>query len=665
MYGDKKANSTLAAAAYLPIFTLLFLFVFLRNDYYRPSTLHLKADIRSADRLNIQWDSGRGFNSSEMLEYSVSAKPQQGPVFLPLSSKKSGDWHTVEINLPLPQLKLKALRISGDRREGLIRNLELSISLPETGETVLHKIFAGPEREHLYREAIHEKTRKSSAVLIMLQALLALLLTWISSEAWNALRNEWTGSFGGTVKRIFYEDRRWTFWAFTAISASSFLFWLAGNWPAAMDTDSLFCWLSVKTLVFSNHHPYLQQVMFVLFSQIWDSVALVAVTQVILTACIGSYGFYYLVKKGLAWYIVVPFFVIFAVSIQVCTNTIHLRKDTIFSILTLFWSLYIFHLYFNRGAERFGVKKIIILSSLFVLLVMTRNNGIVYLVSIPAVFLVLRLMPRRAFAMFMGATLLLLIVLKIVIPRATDIEKNTNHVMGPMCMMINPVAALFVNKTYYSDDYAGDIMTIERIIPIEEIRKKYTPETSSPLVFSPKNRATWSDDTSLLRGLYRLYFVRMAQNIPIFIGDRSQLFLKLMTFPRDNFKELSKYRPLRNGHPLYKNPDKSSLWYIEYSPLNHDIMRMCSRLYRFTRTGINNFLFFNTLISTLCLMLVLIGYKRYPASAAVSFLYLSHIAFLFFILPAASSRYLYFVSLYSNFFIPFLLLEHRMRKMKP
>ncbi|MBD3306800.1 hypothetical protein GF339_10265, partial [candidate division KSB3 bacterium] len=143
-----------------------------------------------------------------------------------------------------------------------------------------------------------------------------------------------------SLRSIFWKDKKIVFWAYFLIATGVFAVWLLGQWPGGMTPDSFWSWDQTLSLSFDDWHPYLYQVYLLMLRQFADSPATVAVFQILLTAGVGSYIFYFCIRQGVNWLYTLPFFLLFITSIPIGVYNITLWKDIPWSlclVLTAFW----------------------------------------------------------------------------------------------------------------------------------------------------------------------------------------------------------------------------------------------------------------------------------------------------------------------------------------
>lgn len=221
-----------------------------------------------------------------------------------------------------------------------------------------------------------------------LQVLFALLTTWIVASLVKIYRNI------GSVQACFLKEQRVVFWLFFGAALAVFGLWLLAFWPGVMSVDSLKVWRAAMLPdVYLNDHPVLNVILYKYFFQIWNNPAVIPVVQVVLIALLISWFFFWLYRKGVSLKLLVFCFLFILFSVPIGTYNTVLWKDIPFSLLVVFWACTLVKLFWQRGHRQFYLSKqhILVLLLLGVALGLIRHNGLVYLLVLPLLFVLLRL----------------------------------------------------------------------------------------------------------------------------------------------------------------------------------------------------------------------------------------------------------------------------------
>jgi len=184
--------------------------------------------------------------------------------------------------------------------------------------------------------------------------------------------------------------------------------------------------------------------------QFWDHFAVVGIVQISLTSLLGSYIFYWLHKKGVPLYIILPFYFLFITSIPIGLYTITLWKDIPFALLVVFWAFWFVKLGFEKkeGGARHSRREIIILFLLLIVMGLFRYNGIVYFVIVPAGLALLRMISPKKVLIGSVCTLMMAVLL---ISMTVMLDKS-HFVISQSRFFINRVRG------------AGTVETVKRIV---------------------------------------------------------------------------------------------------------------------------------------------------------------------------------------------------------
>ena len=191
----------------------------------------------------------------------------------------------------------------------------------------------------------------------------------------------------GGIKKLFVEQRRYIFWLMFAGGILSFSAWLLTYWPGHFTTDSIHIWWAAKQPgYFLYDHPVINVIYYRFLQQFWDHFAVVGIVQILLTALLGAYIFYFLHRKGVSLYLIIPCYFFFITSIPIGLYTITLWKDIPFALLVVFWAFWFVKVSIEKkeGGTRYTQREIIILFLLLIAVGLFRYNGIVYFAIIPA-----------------------------------------------------------------------------------------------------------------------------------------------------------------------------------------------------------------------------------------------------------------------------------------
>ncbi|MCW5199524.1 hypothetical protein VU05_02180, partial [Desulfobulbus sp. F1] len=229
----------------------------------------------------------------------------------------------------------------------------------------------------------------------------------------------------GSLRGCFLAEKRYWFWFILGSSLAIFGTWLAAFWPGVMSVDSIAIWraATLPDVYFNNNHPLLNLLYYKYLYHIWNNSALVHVIHVFMTALLFSWFGFWTYRQGVSIKIVLSWLIFVLCSIPVGVYTVMLWKDVPFALLVTFWAVMLAKLHQEKrhqGRLRWTRQQIIALFLLGVALPLIRHNGIIYIVVLPVLLILLRLVPLKN-ALF--GLLLLLLVAGI----GFTIIRNTQH----------------------------------------------------------------------------------------------------------------------------------------------------------------------------------------------------------------------------------------------
>jgi len=619
------------------------------NRYYLPSNLQISGHSISNARVYLGWDSGNGFNARETIE--IRGLEITG---------KSDDKISFKTTIPLPQIHIKGLTLHATD------SLSISSAEIESGNGHVTLPIAGARitGNSIVFTNVRSHTARMHPILFTIQALLSLLLSYLVHEFLNLRTRFNQPDWKRTFAFIFFQEKHWIFWILFAAYSCIFSLWLLGQWPGFVTYDSLYCWTQSVTLSFSNWHPYIYSIYLLLLRQLWDSPASVALFQIAATSALAGYIFYFVLKniRIPAALCVFPFIIGFAVSIPAGWYNISIIKDTPFSLLAVFWAFYLFYISYRRKTGvpvYFSTRKIMLLSFLLIIFCLLRHNGIINLVVLPLMFLFLNSMPRRKFASLIIISVFLYALFHYWIAGLLNVNAGTDYKELKFTAVINPLAALFVSKWYWSDNYDEDKRIIERWMSVEEIRERYHPlgNTFTGSAGSDKfSSLTEKQKDDLLNLFYR----RMLQNLPIVASDKLHYFLIEIGFGESLYLCNNELLSPDQGR-LWDNPACRFICYFPFAPKSEllhkyqDRLTAASIVYKGILDG--SFIYWNAAIALFLLSIVFLLYKWIPSSSIFSAVILAQVVFLFFALTDPDFRFVYYLHLSGYFILPLVILE--------
>ncbi|MCW5201071.1 hypothetical protein VU07_04660, partial [Desulfobulbus sp. F4] len=236
------------------------------------------------------------------------------------------------------------------------------------------------------------------------QILFALLSSWLLTALLK-----FTRELGGLRGMFLAEQRQW-FWLMFAASLTVFGTWLAAFWPGVMSVDSMKIWrAALLPDVYLNDHPLLNIFLYKYLRHLWSNTAVVPVAQVFLSSLLAAWFGFWLYRQKLRLAAILLWLFSFCCSVPVGIYNTLLWKDIPFAMLVVFWACILVKLRQEKQQNnlRWTVQRIIALLLLGLALGLIRHNGLIYLVVLPALLLLLRLVPLKKALIGVAALLLI------------------------------------------------------------------------------------------------------------------------------------------------------------------------------------------------------------------------------------------------------------------
>lgn len=552
--------------------------------------------------------------------------------------------------IDLPLREIRSIQLEGTR------DLDFLSAIRVAGKPLLHHSSkALNSRKHSFDDLDIEQ-RQPNLLLRSLQVLGACLATWVTYLGMRYASRFRRPTLKGSLKAFFIDEKRWVFWCFWLVSGFTFATWFIGQWPGAMTGDSFDIWKQTQTLQFKDWHPFAYTLGVFFLTQLFKTPAIVGLIQTAFISGLGSYIFYFTIKRGAPLFLVLPLFVAFASSIAIGTLNLLVWKDVAFSYLVIFWAFVLYYLGIRRSARPLPLttNQTLVMATLFVLLCTVRHNGIVYAAFIPAAMVVYRLLPWRSLLKFTATSLIMFIVLQYGVGNWIGAYERTNKHAQSVNWKINPLAAMFASKWYASDNYEEDQRIMEILLPISEVREKYLPQHSDPLFFHPNiNKKLTKEDVTAID---KLFYKSVALNLPIFLADRTHMFASALIQQTGLYWNDLNPRSITDYNVASANG-------IVFQPLSETLHQWQNHVIDLSRDYKARFLFWNALFPLALLSLLALGYKWLPLTALFAATILYQVPFLFLTLPANDFRYVYFIYLAGFFALPLAWAERTKAKL--
>ncbi|MGR0481575.1 MAG: hypothetical protein ACTFAL_09280 [Candidatus Electronema sp. V4] len=234
------------------------------------------------------------------------------------------------------------------------------------------------------------------------QLVFALISTWLLTALLRL-----AGELGG-LRGCFLDGRQW-FWLMLAASLTVFGLWLAAFWPGVISVDSMKIWrAALLPDVYLNDHPFLNVILYKYLRHIWSNPAVVPLAQVFLSGLLTAWFGFWIFRQGAPLPLVLLWLLFVLSSVPVGVYNVVLWKDIPFALLTVFWACILAHMRREKqqGRLRWTKERVCALLLLGLALALIRHNGLVYLAALPALILLLGLVPLKKALLGLAALLL-------------------------------------------------------------------------------------------------------------------------------------------------------------------------------------------------------------------------------------------------------------------
>ncbi len=514
------------------------------------------------------------------------------------------------------------------------------------------------------------RTRSFSLLLIVVQLLVATLLGATSFVLLSLPRILGKAGWRLTLRVLTMDDQRWVWWLMCLATVAVFGFWLAGQWPGAMQNDSFAQWTQLKTLEINNVIPWLYTMVVLAATQIADTPAIIGVLQIVVSAVLGSSIFFFAYRAGVSRAVIAVFWFLFTFSIPIGLYNVTIFKDVPFAQCTLLWAFLVYRLWMN-ARDRGPLQLSAGLSFVLALLLMgflVRHNGFLFVFGIPLLIMATGLLERRSAIRFAVFSWVLFAVLQLGVSNLIGAHGRTDYARLEFWMKAGPVFGLFANPGgYHTDDPEGDQLRMERFVGVETIKREYRRGSFEPLFYQYR----LEDSMDVYRDLSALYDERVAGNAPILTGDKTYLFTTIIGPFREAYlwsNDLIDRRFLRKGVWWNRSfvrrwGDMTMLHYLAHSPRLKWAFELQDLIWNHSRdyAGLvgGRFVYWNAVVPLALLVFVAAAYKWLPGTALFSLIVLFQIPFVFLAATAYHYRFIFFVHFCGFFVVPLALAEIR------
>jgi hypothetical protein len=267
---------------------------------------------------------------------------------------------------------------------------------------------------------------------------------------------------------LFVREKRWFFWTVFLCGLLVNTLFLFAEWPGSLTPDSITILKEVRWLKFTNHHPYIYSLLTLALLNFFDAPITVIIVQMVLFHLLIGAFFYILFTKGAELRILLPCFLLAICSLPINFFNIVLWKDIPFSILVLFWALYLSYILYLRIYEKkrvyWSTGATLVLAGLFFLLCTLRHNGLVYLPFVPLILWLFFHDARKKYFLFFIVSTILLVSYFFVFPHIV-LQKNNkknDFAIEAAEKKTNGLRSVIAGKgdKYFLEDYLAERMEI-------------------------------------------------------------------------------------------------------------------------------------------------------------------------------------------------------------
>ncbi len=435
-----------------------------------------------------------------------------------------------------------------------------------------------------------------------------------------------------------------SFYVFFLISSFIFLIWLLAFYPAIMTRDSMDSWRQASTNNYSNWHPYIFSFYLKILSSFSNSPAAIVMFQVFISAILSAYAFFklYQIKDKR---VAIVAFVLFTSSIPVGLYNITIWKDIIFSQLVVCWGM-ITYFFIKNGKKDLNYSSIYLLSFLLFFTSTVRYNGIIFLLIIPSLFYLGKILDLKKSLFFLLTTLTIFFSINSIFQKVFAIE-NTKQLLN-LSYKIHLDAAILKSDNYsYGNNKAEfPLSELYKLIPLENLTKDYQCFNSNSILFSKDMHQELLKDETYYNKVDYISNRLISNNIALSLADRLCIFKStLLSEGTLYYNALDSETSEDNDQAL--NISQNSKLPAIHSWLKHFIST--------SKTFPLNLLFWNLTFPLLLFSFSLYkGYRKDQALFYYSLILTIQLPILFLTITANEFRYFYFLYLGSFFLLPML-----------
>ncbi len=431
-----------------------------------------------------------------------------------------------------------------------------------------------------------------------------------------------------------------------------FTFWLIGQYPGYIMTDSYETIFQVMNLDFTNWfssiHPFLYLILF----QIIPHPIVVPIFQIILSSIIFSL----IINKIYKVLGLVPalflFLLIFS-SVPIIVNTIFYTRDTIYGVLHL---LLIYFIFDSLTTDNTTQKRLICIISISLLLSIYRSEGILLLFLVPFSFFIMKKISFKKTLIISVTSILFFIPLSFTLDKLLSIKNVGNY---KLTLIMNPLGYLIQNN-YFTVSGEKDMEIISNVLDVPKVKELSTPY-EIPAYWA--GAWDWKKSDKDYSKLYQLFFRMVGDNIPLFINNRILNFLASTGFSDSGglyYLDGAKWSTENKSYQLIQ--EKFALKNDLFPNVKSFQNKIIEFTLKFKGANGGRILFWNFVPFIAILSLLILLYKWVPISSICSIIILYRVPIIFLISPGSQFKYYYSVYLFGLIAIFFAFTEYKLKK---
>lgn len=360
-------------------------------------------------------------------------------------------WHITpsgefEVVTRLPRYEIRQLQVLSSWR----RSFDLAQATVKTEDGQAESLQVSRLDGYLFQLGFDKGSTKRffHPIRFLLQLLYAALLTWLSLVVFS-----WYRRIDG-LKNYLQKEKRYSFFFFFAGAAIVYSFWLVPFWPAVMSVDSLKVWRAAQIPgMFLWDHPPLNVVHYNFLSMIWNDIAVVPVSQVLIMSLLAAWVYWNCYRRQVSLRVIVLLYLMMILSIPIGLYNTLLWKDNLFAVLVVIYGLFLVSLYEKQGQVRIRFLKQYwpVFFMLLIALPLIRYNGALYLGLTPfylLMFGIFRIPGKRV--LHLVAALFMVVLIFFSIPQLR------NGVGGRLYFVSQSIDYLTKMKQSFTEEFAGN-----------------------------------------------------------------------------------------------------------------------------------------------------------------------------------------------------------------